>query len=238
MGANENDINKKALIKALRKVTEGSERIKFGSRPEIVNHIAKKLPFSYRIQSAPIQILDYDHPLDDASKNLEMLEKLNADEYLVLHDCEDGQLRFYQQVIALVDDMDKNKPIKFMYVFFPNTLDGKEALQNFYMWRDKTTNTKIDGISLRNYCVFNVLLPEVHIIISADQHTEAGENASKSLLREALKRKLFVYYTTEKGELKRFFDLSELESGFWGTTTKHGKRLTVISDHDLEDGSS
>lgn len=86
---------------------------------------------------------------------------------------------------------------------------------------------------MRSFCVFNVLLPEIHIIISADQHTEAGENASKSLLKEALKRELFVYYTTEKNELKRFFDLNELDSDFWGITTRHGKRLTVISDHDL-----
>jgi hypothetical protein len=213
-----------------------NERIRVATkRPDVINYIAKKLPFSYRIQSAPIQILDYDHPLDDKSENLKMLEKLNTDDYLVLHDSAEGQLRFYQQVIALVSEADKKKPIKFLYVFFPTTLDGEEALQNFYMWRDKAINTKIEGLSLRNYCVFNVLLPEVHIIISADQHTEAGENASKSLLKEALKRKLFVYYTTEKGKLKRFFNLDELGLNFWGATTHHGKRLTVISDHELDD---
>jgi hypothetical protein len=224
------------VLRALHRVIGENERIRVATkRPDIVNYIAKKLPFSYRIQSAPIQILDYDHPLDDKSENLKMLEKLNKDDYLVLHDSAEGQLRFYQQVIALVDDADREKPIKFLYVFFPTTLDGKEALQNFYMWRDKSINTKIEGLSLRNYCVFNVLLPEVHIIISADQHTEAGENASKSLLKEALGRKLFVYYTTEKGKLKRFFSLDELGLNFWGATTHHGKRLTVISDHELEE---
>jgi hypothetical protein len=224
------------VLRALHRVIGDNERIQVATkRPDIVNYIAKKLPFSYRIQSAPIQILDYDHPLDDKSENLKMLEKLNTDDYLVLHDSAEGQLRFYQQVIALVDEADREKPIKFLYVFFPTTLDGKEALQNFYMWRDKSVNTKIEGLSLRNYCVFNVLLPEVHILISADQHTEAGENASKSLLKEALKRKLFVYYTTEKGRLERFFSSDELGSDFWDATTHHGKRLTVISDHELDE---
>jgi len=231
----ESDI-KKHLVKTLKRIVDANQRVKItNKRPDIINYIAKKLPFSYRIQAAPIQILDYNHPLNDKLENLQMLERLNADEYLILHDCADGQLRFYQQVIALVDETDKEKPIKFIYVFFPTTLDGDEAIQNFYMWRNNTTNTKIEGLSLRNYCVFNVLLPDVHILISADQHTEAGENALKSLLKEALKRELFIYYTTEKNELKRFFDLKELDSNFWGTATRHGKRLTVISDHELEE---
>lgn len=209
-------------------------RIKAKERPSAINNIAKQLPISYRIKAAPIQILDYDHPLDDKAKNLSRFNEINSEKYQLLCKTPDGELRFYQQVIALINENDE-KPIKFFYVFFPTTLDGEEALQNFYMWRDKTTNTKIEGLSLRNYCVFKVLLPNVSILISADQHTEAGENASKNLLREALARQLYVYYTTEKGELKRFFDLKEIGDNFWGATLTHGKRLTVISNHELDE---
>ena len=132
MKESEKKNQKNHLIKVLKRVVNDNERIKSSKRPEIINHIAKKLPFSYRIQSAPIQILDYDHPLNDKLENTQMLEKLNADEFLILYDCADGQLRFYQQVIALVDETDKEKPIKFMYVFFPTKLDGEEAIQNFF----------------------------------------------------------------------------------------------------------
>jgi hypothetical protein len=226
----------KSFIKKLELALEviDKSRIKAKKRPDMVNRIAKHLPISYRIKAAPIQILDYDHPLNEVSENIKMFKTISEGGYHLLHKCPEGELRFYQQVIALVDEAEE-KPIKFFYVFFPTAIDGEEAIQNFYMWRDKSINTKIDGLSLRNYCIFKVLLPNVNIIISAEKHTEAGENASKSLLREALKRQLYVYYTTEKGDLKRFFDLKDVDTNFWGTTETHGKRLTIISDHELND---
>lgn len=209
----------------LKKIKEAYQpKIK---RPDIVHFVGKHLPFSYRTLAAPTQILPYDQPLEDKQKNIDFFKKISEGNFIVLHTCELGELRMYQQVIAFVNDK-QDKPIKFFYVFYPTEIDGKEVIQNFFMWRERDFRYKINGLSLRQYCIFKVLLPEVNTIISADQHTPDGENAAKRTALEGLEHKLFVYILDEQEKLTPLEKKEDLEK-LWGATKLHGKKLTVIS---------
>lgn len=106
-------------------------------------------------------------------------------------------------------------------VFYPTEIDGKDAIQNFFMWRAQDFRYKIEGLSLRQYCIFKVLLPEVNTIISA---APDGENAAKRTAIEGLSHSLFVYILDEQGRLTHLEKKEDLEH-----TKLHGKKLTVIS---------
>ena len=202
-------------------------------RTDIIHFVGKDLPFSYRVLAVPTQILQYNQPLDDKQKNIEYFNKISEGTYIVLHTCEFGELRMYQQVIAFINEEDKEKPIKFSYVFYPTEVDGKEAIQNFHMWREHDFKYKIENLSLRQYCIFKALLPEVDTIISADQHTPDGENAAKRTAIEGLDHKLFVYILDDQGKLTRLEKKEDLDN-LWGPTKLHGKKLTVISRISLD----
>ena len=119
----------------LQKVKE-SYKLK-EKRTDIIHFVGKHLPF-YRTLAVPTQILPYDQPLDDKQKNIEFFEKISEGDFIVLHTCELGELRMYQQVIAFINDKE-DKPIKYFYVFYPTEVDGKRQGE---ATKDKEDNSR------------------------------------------------------------------------------------------------
>jgi hypothetical protein len=213
-------------------ILENKRRVK---RTDFVNSFCKHLPLRYRIGATPLRVPNFQHNFNISQKNIDMLTELEKHERLLLHTSKEGELRFYPQAIVLIDKANEKYPISFFYGFQPTEIDGKEAIQNLYMWRSPLVKDfKIDGLSLRSYCAFNILLPNVGIIISAEEHTEAGERAAKSQLKEAISKNLFIYYEDETGNLKEISKADEIDKlDIWGDTSQHRKRLTVISTTEL-----
>ena len=186
------------------------------------------------ITATPLRVDFFKHELETSSKaNNEAVKTLLANEHELLTTLPAGDLIHCKEGIILLTK-DPVFPIKFFCAWKPLLIKKKSAIHAKLVWCDQAyRNFRVNSKPLAAYCLFDVLLPKYHIILSAEEHTADGEKLEKNQIKYAVAHGINVYVNDETNNIFSIEDTTVLFDAtdlFWGYSPAHAQRLFIYSE--------